>query len=271
MSESNKPPETYVPVPVHVAGIIARDFQKQIVVVVSVDHRHDQTHVTTFGEGPENKILAAALGEEISKATGHDMSQSHYFQDFRTVEAAKYVAKIEALEEAIRQLRTAAEPIVAAFDGIDDWGLGDETDRVYPWHEIEPLQLALVGLAKLMPGVTSVLGQVAAERERQREKGFDDKHDDRLIDGSLARCARSILDQFDFNDVGGWPIGRAVHITQKYDERQRLIIAQALLAAEVERRDRLDANMQIAEALSMTPDDPNAGQPDPQPGDELPP
>lgn len=51
----------------------------------------------------------------------------------------------------VRQLREAAWPIVRALEDVGDqtnWSIGDETDRVYPWYEIEPLKHAVLGTRK---------------------------------------------------------------------------------------------------------------------------
>ena len=46
-------------------------------------------------------------------------------------------------------LRAAAWPIVRELEDVGDqtnWAIGDETDRVYPWFEIEPLKRAVLGV-----------------------------------------------------------------------------------------------------------------------------
>jgi hypothetical protein len=38
---------------------------------------------------------------------------------------------------------------VRALEDVGDqsnWAIGDETDRVYPWYEIEPLKRAVLGV-----------------------------------------------------------------------------------------------------------------------------
>jgi hypothetical protein len=79
---------------------------------------------------------------------------------------------------------------------------------------------------------------VILERKRQAGKGFTDDHDDRLNDGSLAACAKEILDGGS-NSGGEWFEDRAARVCGKYDHRTRLVIAAALLIAEIERVDRL--------------------------------
>ena len=49
----------------------------------------------------------------------------------------------------VRHLREAAWPIIRELEQAGDdtsWCDGDETDRVYPWYEIEPLKKAVLGV-----------------------------------------------------------------------------------------------------------------------------
>lgn len=89
--------------------------------------------------------------------------------------------------------------------------------------------------------------EIDAERYRQIQKGFTPHHDDTLTDGSLVLCAQQILERCSVSDDQGWTTDRAKHIEQKHPVRQRLIIAAAMLVAEVERMDR---------ASTPTPRDP---------------
>lgn len=69
----------------------------------------------------------------LAKAKG-----THSMSDFAANEIARYV----------RVLREAAWPIVRSLESVGDdtnWVQGDETDRVYPWYEIEPLKKAVLG------------------------------------------------------------------------------------------------------------------------------
>lgn len=78
----------------------------------------------------------------------------------------------------------------------------------------------------------TVLQEIEAERAKQLALGFTPAHDDtEHPDGMLARIAGAVVCHRD--DAWG--------IMEKYrtDRRQQLIIAAALLVAEVERIDRL--------------------------------
>lgn len=89
---------------------------------------------------------------------------------------------------------------------------------------------------------------VLAERERQRSKWGDD-HDDDHDDGALADAASYLaatgddgcVDPDDPDELAeaGWAVQlRAKH---KGDRRRQLVIAAALLLAEIERLDRWES------------------------------
>lgn len=95
----------------------------------------------------------------------------------------------------------------------------------------------------------SVLNDISDERERQILKGFDAAHDDGWGDGSLLHAALLAvcnvaghrLDGCDPPSIDGpWPDQFVMHLAEKYkgNNRQKLIIAAALIVAEVERLDR---------------------------------
>lgn len=99
-------PEDYIPVPVADAAAIARSRRKDIVCVVSIDRRHDRTHMTTFGATPIDKVHAADLGDRVMKCLGSDPTQKRSFEDWRDLEEAARTAM--NLRE-LRTLRPAAE------------------------------------------------------------------------------------------------------------------------------------------------------------------
>jgi hypothetical protein len=126
----------YKPVPVDLARQIATNCKKDIVVIFSIDRTFDKAHITTYGVAPADKIDAAHYGELIDQGLGCGGPQEH-FEDFRTVDAAKRAAKIDALVQAGREL-------LALIDAVEiDQKLGDETDRVFPRYEFEPLRAAI--------------------------------------------------------------------------------------------------------------------------------
>jgi hypothetical protein len=88
-----------------------------------------------------------------------------------------------------------------------------------------------------------VITDIIAERAIQEGKGFTASHDDsENDDGQLIDCASLIFGHPRFaDDSAYWPVQRADHVRKKYanNRRQQLVIAAALIVAEIERMDRL--------------------------------
>lgn len=85
------------------------------------------------------------------------------------------------------------------------------------------------------------------ERQRQCAKGYGRDHDDTHVDGSLARAAFELLASVVADDKTGqifdapdWVINEVDHHATKNRAApiRRLVIAGALLVAEIERRQR---------------------------------
>lgn len=110
----------------------------------------------------------------------------------------------------------------------------------------------------------SVLNEISIERQSQIEKGFTPKHDDQHISGELAESAAylAVPGKFVASDT---VLQCATHAMSKHCRRKCLIIAAAMLVAEIERMDREQATID----LSLTPEHPEEPA-DYQPGDELP-
>lgn len=95
-----------------------------------------------------------------------------------------------------------------------------------------------------------VIEEVAAERQRQiEEEGFDEDHDDAYHSRrelSLAAICYAAPEpvythqstQYAHSFVDPWPWDQAWDKRQKHDQRRRLVIAAALLVADIERLDR---------------------------------
>lgn len=89
---------------------------------------------------------------------------------------------------------------------------------------------------------------VQSERTSQIAKGYGPKHDDYHFDGSIARAASLIAADYCgavFNVPDdrpeGWESVLLRHVQEKYrsNSRQKLVIAAAMIVAEIERIDRL--------------------------------
>lgn len=101
------------PIPVRAAREVATYCDKDIVVIVGYDHINRQIHCATWGRGAEDKLQAAALGEILATAAGGDLSRQRTFQDFRTVDAARYAAmagEAKALLEGLLRADAVGPP-----------------------------------------------------------------------------------------------------------------------------------------------------------------
>ena len=86
------------------------------------------------------------------------------------------------------------------------------------------------------------------ERARQCNKGFGREHDKQHTDGSLLRCAMDICvgvaadSDGNVGDAPAWVQDRVEHVNKKYANApiKRLVIAAALIAAGIERRQRVE-------------------------------
>ncbi len=92
------------------------------------------------------------------------------------------------------------------------------------------------------------------ERMRQCEKGYGREHDDLHVDGSLLRAAMDTMvvvaaetsETGEVPDPPEWVQELVDHIGDKYRRApiRRLVIAGAMLVAEIERRQRLELKSQ---------------------------
>lgn len=99
----------YKPVPVEAAKKIAEEFDKQQVVIIAVDHPHDQIHTATYGVSAEDKVEAASLGEHLAKQMGLDLTKSVFSEDFRRdYDAAQYKVCRQLLQDALTVMNASA-------------------------------------------------------------------------------------------------------------------------------------------------------------------
>ena len=92
--------------------------------------------------------------------------------------------------------------------------------------------------------MNSILLEVQAERDRQIARGYDAKHDDEAAEGQLYEVAAIVL--LGLRGVAGALLetrASAEYILNKWrnHRRKQLLIAAALLVAEIERFDRIEA------------------------------
>lgn len=96
----------YLNIPVETARQIARDFDKQIVIICAWNHEHGKLHTITYGAEPNDKISAATGGETCARALGMDMGKKDFTEDFRTVDAARNAQLRDLADGLIHALRS---------------------------------------------------------------------------------------------------------------------------------------------------------------------
>jgi hypothetical protein len=97
----------YKPVLVAVAKSVAEAHEKDIVVIMALDRENERLDATTVGREPADKDIAAKWGELFAQATGADVSQSTWYEDFRATKEAEYKAKVDALERRLNAVLEA--------------------------------------------------------------------------------------------------------------------------------------------------------------------
>jgi len=83
----------------------------------------------------------------------------------------------------------------------------------------------------------SVLKEIEAERQRQIDKGFDAKHDDQHVGGELAESAAFLTMPGVFL-ASDQVLECATRVLGRHPRRRCLVVAAAMLVAEIERLDR---------------------------------
>ncbi len=99
----------YRPVPVASAQSIADSFEKDVVVIFTLDHAYSLAHYTTFGRTPHDKLEAAGFGDLIAGTISEGrLGETRVYEDFR-LEAAKHKAGRDALLAACESLLADAD------------------------------------------------------------------------------------------------------------------------------------------------------------------
>ncbi len=95
----------------------------------------------------------------------------------------------------------------------------------------------------------SVLDEIRAERAKQVRKGYNAKHDDEHDDGSIAVQAAALADNNHEPHRDLWGLA----LDHKHRRREQLIIAAALLVAEIERLDRAGRKVVVTITREQVP------------------
>jgi len=160
---------------------------------------------------------------ELAKAFPGQEHNAHWCADIDHPDAQLIVA-----------LRNAAPALIAAYRERD--ALAEENRRLRYENELLRNERLLTDVYSF----TEAVGLIAEERLRKIDgKGYTPEHDDQHTDGSLAECAKAILDGGP-NPGDEWWEGAAHRICCKHesDRLRQLVIAGAMIVAEIERLQR---------------------------------
>ena len=122
----------YKQVPPSAGQEVATKFDKDIVVIVSIDWAHDKTHFTSFGKSAADKLNAAKLSEAVAKAVLENPDPKQWFHDFRTHGGAGLIAG-----ERARQI--SGEGYTAEHD--DKHALGELPDAAAAYAKVASAQM----------------------------------------------------------------------------------------------------------------------------------
>ncbi|NDY56304.1 hypothetical protein G3N56_06040 [Desulfovibrio sulfodismutans] len=81
----------YVPVPIEAAKRIAEDYDKEQVIIIAYDDKHQLKHCTTYGKTLRDAALAAAVGAHLKAWLG-------FPEEYCKVLPARVLKAIEAFE-----------------------------------------------------------------------------------------------------------------------------------------------------------------------------
>lgn len=178
--------------------------------------------------------LRALLGAEQTRAEAYNEENREVvsaLEDAGQLRAGKDpVAAVRALHAEVQRLQAERAKLEALAAELFD-GVPTSPEDALTWLHQEVMK------AITTPNWPGVLVEILLERGRQIEKGYTAEHDDGLTAFELSTVAAAVtLGSVDHlsGDTPEW----AGHIIEKWDTRRRLVIAAALVVAEIERLDR---------------------------------
>jgi hypothetical protein len=127
----------YVPVPVEAAKAIATRFEKDAVVILCWDNKHQKTHTTTYGTNPLLKVNAARIGEDCCRLMGCNMDKMEPSEDFRREYDAALIAQLK-------------EVCQAAMDALKSYQFGNSSSELAA-EVVLKLDTALAAMTKGVP------------------------------------------------------------------------------------------------------------------------
>lgn len=167
----------------------------------------------------------------------------------------------QAIDVIVESMRPLAE-LLLSQRGLAIFSNGDSVDvvgvqRAEPCAAVEdstrPAQVVASYVEDNNAFIRDVFFDILAERQRQIAKGYSAEHDEGHAAGEMAHVAASlcvygsglVVDE-GFSEFLGWGLA------QKHggDRRKQLVIAAALIVAEIQRLDRvMAANIETAQRM----------------------
>ena len=92
----------YQPIPVEAAKAVAITHHKSQVVIIGWDPVHKVFHTATYGFDARDKVIAAKMGEILTRHAGGEVEKAEFNEDFRKdFDAAKYQQARKLLHSAL--------------------------------------------------------------------------------------------------------------------------------------------------------------------------
>lgn len=71
----------HIPIPVSEARDIAAKYEKDVVIIIALDHKRAIVQTTSFGQTAQDKVIAAKLGLELTSFVGGDITRKTVYED----------------------------------------------------------------------------------------------------------------------------------------------------------------------------------------------
>jgi hypothetical protein len=186
---------------------------------------------------PEQESAIERVVRGFGKALGGEYPGS---EELRLVAHAEHSALLARLERAEAREGEARLLLMDALD-CDDYGCPRVAITWEDWDEAVTDWLSRSPEPAAAPGTGEAERDVLTERAKQRTK-WGNAHDDEHADGSLAAAAGFLVvsDRLAHarEALNGARPSWAIPLYNRHTQRERFVIAAALLIAEVERLDR---------------------------------
>ena len=100
---------TFQPIPVAAAKMLAAEYRKSIVVVVTYDPDHGQTTFTSYGRTSLEKEIASRAADAFAASLGIEKARAETYEDFHADPDALNPAALREAAELLRGLSVGEE------------------------------------------------------------------------------------------------------------------------------------------------------------------